>query len=48
MSVKSVLVCVSFVNLTREDFERLTEKRVLSLEISRGQVDSRKKSVLWR
>lgn len=26
MSVKSVLVCVSFVNLTREDFERLRKK----------------------
>lgn len=48
MSIKSVLVYVSFVNLSREDFERLTEKRGLSLEISRVQADSIRKSVLWR
>jgi hypothetical protein len=41
-------VCVSFVKLGREDFEKLTEKRGLSSEVSRVQADGRRKLVLWR
>lgn len=45
---ESFWVCVSFVKLGRENFESLTEKGGLSLEVSRIQADGWRKWMLWR